>query len=506
MNLRALLDGIVEGAADAPDVPVAGVTSDSRQVRAGFVYVAIRGAHHDGTRFATDAAARGAAACVVEPPGPAPGIDTIPCLAVSDARLAVARLASRFYGNPSAKLRVMGTTGTNGKTTVSYLARDILQAGGLQPGLIGTIAYEVGKRAIPAARTTPEAPELQSLLAQMVDTGCAGAIMEVSSHSIDQKRVVGIDFDVGVFTNLTGDHLDYHQNMERYFAAKAGLFRMLGSGGKSAYAVVNVDDPFGRRLADLRQLQAELVTYGTGHGADVQAADIVLDARGGRFVMQSPWGRHTVATPLMGRFNVMNVMAALSAAGVLGLDIDRAVAAVKCASGAPGRLEEVPTQRDFQVFVDYAHTDDALSNVLHTLREVTKGRLIVVFGCGGDRDRTKRPLMGRIAEVGADLAIVTSDNPRSEVPATIVEQILAGIHNRNSVEVEVDRSKAIHAAIALAEEGDMVLIAGKGHEHFQEIGSRTIPFDDRQVVREALVAALPAREGDALEMAMAWSV
>ncbi len=486
MKLGQLLDGIVEGVAEVPSVEVTGVTSDSRKVRKGFVYVGIRGGRHNGRQFVHDAETRGAIACLVEGPEPFSNGVHIPVMVVPDARLTTALMASRFYGDPSSKLRVVGTTGTNGKTTVSYLVRDIFRAAGLEPGLIGTISYEFGERTIPASRTTPEATELQGLLAQMVSAGCKSAAIEVSSHSLDQKRVAGIDFDVGVFTNLTGDHLDYHLDMERYFAAKAGLFRQLGSGKKSAYAVINTDDPFGRRLAEPGRYDAELVTYGTGRSVDVGADAIVLDARGSRLTMASPWGRFEVETPLMGRFNVSNVMAAMAVAGVTGMDMGVAVEAVRNATGAPGRLEELPNRKGIQVFVDYAHTDDALSNVLHTLREVAPARLIVVFGCGGDRDRTKRPLMGRVAEVGADLAIATSDNPRSEDPADIIDQIVAGVHNRNAVLVEVDRREAIHKAIGLAEKGDIVLIAGKGHEHFQEMGSRTIPFDDRLVAEEAL--------------------
>ncbi|MBT3294214.1 MAG: UDP-N-acetylmuramoyl-L-alanyl-D-glutamate--2,6-diaminopimelate ligase [Verrucomicrobia bacterium] len=492
MNVEQLLKTIVDvplGAAGAFDV--VGVTSDSRQVREGFIYVAITGGRYDGRDYVEDAAERGAVCCVVEGGPSSATAHGVPVVAVADSRLAVALLASRFHSEPSSHLRVVGTTGTNGKTTVSYLLRDILKAAGLAPGLIGTISYEFGQRAIPASRTTPEAPELQGLLAQMVTAGCKAAVMEVSSHSLDQKRVAGIDFDVGVFTNLTGDHLDYHHDMERYFSAKAELFRQLGRGAKQAYAVINADDPFGRRLAQPHRLAANVITFGTGRGVDVRAAAVMLDARGSRVTMESPWGRHEVETPLMGRFNVSNVLAAMAVAGALGLDMDAAVAAVANASGAPGRLEEVPTGRGFQVFVDYAHTDDALSNVLHTLREVTRGRLIVVFGCGGDRDRTKRPLMGRVAEVGADMAIVTSDNPRGEDPAVIINEIVAGVNKRAAVRVEVDRRTAIQLAIELAQDDDIVLIAGKGHEHFQDVGSRTIAFDDRQVAEEALLQEGP---------------
>jgi UDP-N-acetylmuramoyl-L-alanyl-D-glutamate--2,6-diaminopimelate ligase len=470
---------------------VAGVTSDSRQVRAGFVYVGIHGARHDGRAFVGDAMERGAVCCVVEGDAMGAQAGPVPVVSVPDGRLAVALLASRFHGDPSARLRMVGTTGTNGKTTVSYLVRDIFKAAGMTPGLIGTVAYEFGERAIPASRTTPEASELQGLLAKMVSAGCASAVMEVSSHSLDQQRVAGIDFDVGVFTNLTGDHLDYHRDMEHYFQAKARLFHQLGRGRKPAWAVINVDDPFGRRLASQTSIKAGIVTFGMGREGDVRAEEVALDARGSRWTLVTPSGRAAIVSPLLGRFNVSNVLAAMAVSHVLGIDRNAACAAMTHATGAPGRLEEVPTGRGFQVFVDYAHTDDALSHVLRTMREVTRRRLIVVFGCGGDRDRTKRPLMGRVAEVNADLAIVTSDNPRGEDPARIIDEIRSGLHRPDAMQVEVDRRMAIHRAIAAAGEGDLVVIAGKGHEHFQEIGSRTIAFDDRQVVEEALRQDVP---------------
>ncbi|NQU40090.1 MAG: UDP-N-acetylmuramoyl-L-alanyl-D-glutamate--2,6-diaminopimelate ligase [Lentisphaerae bacterium] len=493
MKLVQLLEGIGL-ASGAIEKEVTGVTSDSRQVREGFVYVAISGGRYDGRNFMDDAAARGAICCVGEGVTSGRRKDGLPVVAVPDARLAVALLAARYHGSPSSSLRMVGTTGTNGKTTVSYLVRDILKAAGLTPGLIGTVAYEFGERTIPASRTTPEAPELQGLLAKMVRAGCQSAVMEVSSHALDQKRVAGIDFDVAVFTNLTGDHLDYHQDMERYFQAKSQLFRELGGGAKSAFALVNLDDPFGRRLAGQSTLEAKVITYGTTIKADVRAESMTLDARGSRIQLATPWGGGELVTPLMGRFNVSNSLAAIAVAGAMGLDLDVARAALSHASGAPGRLEEVATDRGFQVFIDYAHTDDALSNVLLTLREIARGRLIVVFGCGGDRDRSKRPLMGRVAEVGADLAIATSDNPRTEDPAAILAEVLAGVQHKESVRIVVDRREAIRQAIGLAREGDIVLIAGKGHEHFQEIGSRTVAFDDRQVAQEALQQGSLCRE------------
>ena len=462
------------------DVEVQGVACDSRQVRAGSVFVAIRGEKQDGAAFVDDALSRGAVAVVTESAVKARAGACI--VQVSDAPRALAELAAIFHGHPSAGMRMVGITGTNGKTTTAYMIRDILRAGGEKPGLLSTVEYQLGARTIPASRTTPEAPVLHALLAQMAKVGCTSVVMEVSSHALVQDRTLGIDYDVGVFTNLTRDHLDYHGTMESYFDAKMLLFRQLGAGKKAAVAAVNLDDAWGRRLAGTGGLQAAILTYGADPAAAVRAEKIRLTAAGSSFLACTPWGQAEIATHLLGRYNVSNILAALAACGSLGVPLDTMVEAFSRVRLVPGRLEQVPTRRPFQVFVDYAHTDDALQNVLNTLREITKGRLIVVFGCGGNRDRTKRPAMGRVAATLADYSVLTSDNPRGEAPAEIIAEIRAGFGDSDNVEIIEDRGEAIARALSMADRGDVVLVAGKGHENFQEFANITVPFDDRKVV------------------------
>ena len=481
---------------------VRGITVDSRQVRPGYVFVAIPGAQRDGWEYVEDALARGAWAVVSEREGKTrkraggngeaggangsarPSQVTFVC--VANARRAAAELASAFYGYPSERLQVAGVTGTNGKTTIAHMMRDGLRKAGREPGMLGTVTYEIGARAIPAGRTTPEACELQSMLAQMLSAGCRSAVMEVSSHSLMQDRTVGIDFDVAVFTNLTRDHLDYHETLENYFEAKSRLFRGLGHGRKKASAVVNVDDPWGRRLAVLPGLAADVLTYGMSQEAEVRAERIQLLAGGSSFAAATPWGRAEVRLRLLGRYNVSNALAAIGGCCRLGVSLDTAVAALAEMVSVPGRLEMIETGRGFPLFVDYAHTDDALQNVLGTLRELTAQRLIVVFGCGGNRDRTKRPIMGRVAARLADYAILTSDNPRKEDPAAILQEVRAGFEAAANFEIIEDRRQAIRRAIEMGKAGDVILIAGKGHETYQEFANTTIPFDDRQVAREIL--------------------
>jgi UDP-N-acetylmuramoyl-L-alanyl-D-glutamate--2,6-diaminopimelate ligase len=349
---------------------------------------------------------------------------------------------------------------------------------------VSTVEYEIGPRSIPAGQTTPDAPALQSMLAKMVEAGCRSAVMEVSSHALVQKRTAGIDYDVAVFTNLTHDHLDYHRTMEEYFEAKALLFRGLGMADKDATAVINVDDPWGQRLLALSDVTATMLSYGVDADADVTATDVALTPEGSRFRVRTPWGEAALALRLLGRFNVSNALAALAACGSLGVPLDRIVPVLSEIALVRGRLEEVDTGKGFQVFVDYAHTDDALEHVLKTLREITRGRLIVVFGCGGNRDKTKRAAMGRAASRFADHSIITSDNPRNEEPAAIISDIRQGFNGSAECGVIEDRRQAIAWALHLAREGDVVLVAGKGHEAFQEFANKTVPFDDRQVVRE----------------------
>jgi UDP-N-acetylmuramoyl-L-alanyl-D-glutamate--2,6-diaminopimelate ligase len=352
--------------------------------------------------------------------------------------------------------------------------------------LISTVAYEVGARSIPAARTTPDAATTQDLLRQMVDVGCSAAVMEVSSHALIQKRTVGVDFDVAIFTNLTRDHLDYHKTMDAYYEAKAILFRTLAD---TATAVINVDDVYGQRLQS-ESLPCNVLTYSMDNAsADVRADDVHVSIEGCRFVAKTPWGDHAVQLKLLGRHNVSNALACIAACGILGASTEAVAKALSQRETVRGRLEPVAGEQRFSVFVDYAHTDDALAHALRTVRELTTGRVIVVFGCGGNRDKTKRPVMGKVAAELADVVVVTSDNPRNEAPEVIIEEILSGVTETSATIKSVeDRAEAIRLAIGMAEAGDVVLIAGKGHETHQECGSRSLSFDDHEVAQEALQA------------------
>ena len=480
MTLQQLLENVqpLRVTGDAA-CEIGGIIYDSRRVFPGALFVALHGEHVDGTVYIGEAIRRGAAAILSETPCEAGR--AIPSVQVADARLALARMAGTFYGHPAARLCTAGITGTNGKTTVSFMLRDILRAAGRRSGLIGTVRYEIGVRVLPAARTTPEAPDIQSMLAQMERCGCDSAVMEVSSHALAQHRVQGILFDTAVFTNLTQDHLDYHGTLEAYFEAKTRLFRQLRGA-----AVINRDDPWGRRLLEDNRRLAGCISYGFDPRAEVRGTNPVCDANGARMRVDSPWGGADVSLRLIGRFNLHNALAAFAAAGTLGIPVETMAAALGEMESVPGRLEAVPNSRGKRVFVDYAHTDDALRNVMETLREITPGRLIAVFGCGGNRDRAKRALMGQVAARLADYSIVTNDNPRREVPETIAADIAAGFDSGRKFEILLDRKAAIARAVQLASRNDTVLVAGKGHETYQEFDGSIVPFDDREAVREAL--------------------
>ena len=471
------------------DRTVAGIACDSRQVRPDFLFVAIPGVQCDGLQFVDEAIKRGAG--VIVTPQVRFAVRDATYVQVENTRRAVAELADAFYRHPSGKLVLAGVTGTNGKTTTTFQLHDILTAAGLTPGLIGTVHYEVGARVIPASRTTPQAVELQALFDQMWHAGCKSAVMEVSSHALDQDRVTGCEFDAAVFTNLTQDHLDYHQTLERYFEAKRRLFRQLGRQVKAATAVINADDPWGLRLASDPEIRARVLTFGCGEGVEVRACDIATGPKGSEFRVVGPWGETRIRLALLGHFNVMNALGAYATARALGIDDRQVVDALAARRTVPGRLEEVPTRRGWRVFVDYAHTDDALANVLRTVRELEPARLIVVFGCGGNRDQSKRPLMGAAAATLADYTILTSDNPRREEPRAIISQLEAGFGGCRAYEVVEDRVQAIETALRFAREGDIVLIAGKGHETTQEFANTIVPFDDRQVVRTILQSLAP---------------
>ncbi|MBM4148595.1 MAG: UDP-N-acetylmuramoyl-L-alanyl-D-glutamate--2,6-diaminopimelate ligase [Lentisphaerae bacterium] len=488
MRLADILAGIqVTGGACEGNPEITGVVQDSRLVRPGHVFVAVSGSKADGWRYAVEAVKRGAAVVVSEHEA---SREVQWHVRVPNAREAAADLACAFHGHPGMCLRTVGVTGTNGKTTVSWMLRDILRSAGLAPGLIGTVSYEVGERAIPASRTTPDATQLQAMLAQMLKAGCMSAAMEVSSHALDQARTRGIPFEAAVFTNLTRDHLDYHGTRERYFEAKRRLFTGLSQG---AAAVINAGDPWGRMLAGDPAIVARKVTYGVDCEADISARELVLRHDGSTAVIRGPWGETRLALRILGRFNVANAVGALAAAWSMGLDPALAADVLGKTVAVRGRMEEVHGEHGFKVFVDYAHTDDAVQNVLQTLRELKPRRILLVMGCGGDRDRTKRPAMGRVAGEMADHTIITSDNPRSEDPAAIALEIDAGFPESGRREIVLDRRAAIGRAVGMAGDGDIVLIAGKGHETFQEFADRTIPFDDCRVAAEMLAAA--GREG-----------
>jgi UDP-N-acetylmuramoyl-L-alanyl-D-glutamate--2,6-diaminopimelate ligase len=402
---------------------------------------------------------------------------------VPHARRALAEIANAFHGDLSRKMKVVGITGTNGKTTTAHMVRDLLRDGGFLPGLLGTVAYEIGPRTLPAPRTTPQAPILHDLFRQMKEAGCDSVAMEVSSHAIDLQRIHGIDFAIAVFTNLTQDHLDYHGDMEAYFAVKTQLFQSLEKGRA---AVVNIDDPWGRRLADGIKTGAEVLTYGFSEQAAVRALDTKLSADGTCFRLSSPWGEERICLNLLGRFNVHNALAALAVGGLCGIPLACMARSLEGIQSIPGRLELVRNRKRRKVFVDYAHTDDALRNVLSTLREICKGKLVAVFGCGGNRDRGKRLLMGRVAAELADYTIVTSDNPRDEEPGAIALDVLEGFSGSAAFEVELDRRAAIEKGIRRIGRRDILLVAGKGHETCQESKGTIVPFDDRETVREIL--------------------
>ena len=477
--------------AAAESAPVSAVTYDSRQAKAGCVFVALKGEKADGTAFARDAIGKGAIAAIAEAPAPT-GVRVV-WVQVPDARLALAGLAAVFFGDPSERLLLVGITGTNGKTTTSYLLASVFEAAGLTCGRIGTVGYRIGRKETPAERTTPEAPELQAMLAEMVGHGCGACVMEVSSHALALRRVDALRFAAGVFTNLTRDHLDFHRNMEEYFAAKRRLFELLPD---DAVAVVNLDD---RRGADLVRAVKRPVTYAVDTAADVAPSRITSTLDGLQFAVKTPRGTVHIRSRLVGRANTYNILATVATATALDLPfaaIERGIAEL---TNVPGRFQIVSEARDdVRVVVDYAHTDDALKNLLETARPLATHRIVTVFGCGGDRDRTKRPLMGAVAARLSDVVILTSDNPRSESPAEIIEEIKRGIVSPDKTarvragqrEVRciplVDRKEAIERAIRDGEPGDLILIAGKGHEKYQVIGERVLPFDDVEVARAAL--------------------
>src|SRR6202048_5027270 len=485
MQLKTLLAAIpVREIIGPSDRAVESIAYDSRRVQGNGLFVAMRGEKADGHDFIGQAIEKGASVIVAEREEKHPRAT---CVVVQNTRPALADIAAKFYGFPAQKLKLAHVTGTNGKTTTTFLVKHICEKAGLRCGLLGTVRYEIGERVLPAARTTPESLDLQELLSQIANAGCRGAAMEVSSHALAQERTRGIEWDVAVFTNLTQDHLDYHGTMENYFESKAKLFTQLTQQQKKRkpVAVVNMDDRYGEQLLNRFDKKISVITFGMGVRADFRASNYRMEFGGTCYQLDARGRSYLVRLPLIGRFNVANSMAALAAANALGLNLREAVLSLGKSPQVPGRLEMVPAKRQFQVFVDYAHTPDALLNVLKTLRELQPRRLIVVFGCGGGGDREKRPLMGQVADQNADHAIVTSDNPRKEDPDKIIAEIEKGFRG-NHFEKITDRAKAIARAVEIAQPRDIVLIAGKGHENYQEFADHTVPFTEIQVARRAV--------------------
>jgi len=488
-------------------VEVKGIAYHSGAVQEGFLFAAIRGLKEDGTKYIPHALSRGSRALLVEQPLEIQGAVQV---IVPDAREALARLASAFYGDPSSALTLIGITGTNGKTTISYLLESILTADGKSVGVMGTVNYRFQDRVFPAPTTTPESLDLQRNLQAMREAGVSHAVLEVSSHSLDLQRVRGCDFDVAVFTNLTRDHLDYHGSMDQYFRAKQLLFTqcLRESRKEKRFAVLNGDDPRGEELA--RISCGTVICYAVERRGDVWPQRYEEGSGGLKFRVATPRGSLEIDSPLIGRHNLYNILAAVTAGEALGISPQAIVAGIAGLKRVPGRLERVPGDGGVHVFVDYAHTPDALERALETLQKVRTGRLITVFGCGGDRDRGKRPEMGRVAAAGSDLAVITSDNPRTEDPLKIIEEIEEGTRKIARKRYEIsprshgweepgyavipDRREAIREAIGATRQGDMVLIAGKGHEDYQILGTQKIHFDDREEAAEALASL--RREAD----------
>jgi len=478
---------IIEGAGDHT-ISVYAVTDDSRSIQPGSVFIAVQGERVDGHRFIPAAVQAGMAGLVSQQP-----VEklSVPFVRVVDSRKALGLLGSRFYGEPSSQMRMIGVTGTNGKTTTTYVCKALLEALGQRVGLIGTIGYQISEKTIPASHTTPGALELQQLLTQMVADNCTVAVMEVSSHALAQERVAGCEYDVAVFSNLTQDHLDFHKTMDEYFQAKLRLFTGLSQTRKSnKRAILNVDDPMGQRIKEL--CPAPVWTYALKTQADLRAEHVRLSLGGTTFTAATPAGSFPVESHLVGEHNVYNLLSAIGVALHEGATPDQVRAAVGQVNNVPGRFERVMAGQPFTVVVDYAHTEDALVRLLTAAKVLKTGRLITVFGCGGDRDRGKRPQMGKAAVRYSDVVVLTSDNPRTEDPLSILQEVETGVaealkeHPHVEYRKVTDRREAIQAAVEEARAGDMVLIAGKGHEDYQIIGTQKIHWDDREVAREAI--------------------
>jgi UDP-N-acetylmuramoyl-L-alanyl-D-glutamate--2,6-diaminopimelate ligase len=483
MKLGELLRGVptLEAGADAA-AEITSLAYDSRRVERGTLFFAIQGEKADGHNFVASALERGAVAIVSERPAPAELASR--WVQVPRIRRALSDAGREFFGKPDSRLLLVGITGTNGKTTTAFLLESILRAAGMSAGLFGTIEYRLGERTVSAVNTTPESLDLFSYFVELVNAGAQAAVLEASSHALAQERLWGFGFSAAVFTNLTRDHLDFHKDFDHYFEAKRRLFEGLGT-PPPELAVINVDDPWGVRLLEVPNPRR--ITYGMNSGADVKPKQFTQKLSGLHATLLTPAGKLEIDSRLVGKANLANILAATATAMGLGVPVEKIREGIALLAAVPGRFERIDEGQPFLLVIDYAHTDDALKNVLKTARELTRDRLIVVFGCGGDRDRTKRPLMGEAAGSLADVVVLTSDNPRSEDPILIINDALVGLQKTGiPYTAEVDREVAIRKALETAREGDVVVLAGKGHETYQVLKDRTIPFDDREVARRLL--------------------
>lgn len=481
MKLKTLLKDVpLVNLTGSPNEKIEGITYSSKQVKPHYLFAALKGKKTDGHKFIQEAIKNGAKAVLSETPPPS---HFSSCwIQVKDARLALALISANFYSHPSREMKMVGITGTKGKTTITYLLESILQKARLSPFVIGTITYRGPQTQMPAQRTTPEAPDLQKILKDMKNQGATHGIVEVSSHALDLRRVVGIDFDVTVFTNLSGEHMDYHKSMEHYFEAKKKLFALNPKG----MAVINLDDPWGKKLKS--QLSRGVITYGLESPAVIQAQDYEFTQEGIRMSVKYPGGKMNLSSSLLGKPNASNILASAACALTLNIPASAIKHGIHSLSGIPGRLEKIENSLGFLIFVDYAHTDEALKSLLETAQGLHPKRILLVFGAGGDRDKTKRPRMGEIAGNYADWTVITSDNPRSEDPMDIISDIQKGMEktkNKN-YQIQPDRRKAIQQALSVAERGDCILIAGKGHEKKQIVKDKVFSFHDAEVVREIL--------------------
>jgi UDP-N-acetylmuramyl-tripeptide synthetase len=482
MYLEKFLDDVSISRIDTQfrQLDVQSINCDSRHVAHGALFVTLQGEHHNGTEFIQDAIRNGALVIVSDQEMKVQRVayPKICFLTVDDSKQFLVDVTRRFYGNPSKDVKTIGITGTNGKTTVTYLIESILEVSGYKSGVIGTVNYRMVGETKPSFNTTPNFVFNQHFLSLLGKKHIPYCIMEVSSHALDQRRVEFIDFRTAVFTNLTSDHLDYHKSREKYFSAKAQLFTQLDS---NSIAVINTDDIYGQQLCSMTE--AKVITYGIEHQADVMAKDMHMSISENRFFLEYDGQEFEVKAKLIGKFNVYNILAGAAVCFAEGISWKMVKQGIERLEHVPGRLEPVALGQNFPIFIDYAHTEDALDNVLTTIRQVSDAKIILVFGCGGDRDKSKRPLMGRVASQLADISIVTSDNPRSEPPQSVIDQIIAGFQN-DHYRVEVNRKDAIQQALAMAGQGDLILIAGKGHEDYQVLADKKIDFNERQIIKE----------------------